>query len=140
MRANYLTLRRPRERFHWCSEKRNRQGRIEAFSVFYFPSFVFCFRFIFEQTETFYIIKENLLCVGEKPSIVSRGALFVLFLFLSFVSLFLCACVHLERENVCCSWYSSRFNLGFRVSLILSLSVLFLFVNVWSLKDREREN
>ena len=82
-----------------------------------------------------------LLCVGEKPSIVSRGALFVLFVVsIVCLSLSLRVCTSRESESVCCSWYSSRFNLGFRVSLILSLSVLFLFVNVWSLKDREREN
>ena len=70
------------------------------FCLFYFPSFVFCFRFIFEQTETLYIEKRIRCCaLGKNP----RLSLEVCFLFSSCfyqVSLFLCACVHLERENV----------------------------------------
>jgi hypothetical protein len=60
-------------------------------------------------------------------------------LLVSLVCLSLSLYTSRERENVCCSWYSSRFNLGFRVSLTLSVSVLFLFVNVCSKKDRKRE-
>ena len=60
-------------------------------------------------------------------------------LLVSLVCLSLSLYTSRERENVCCSWYSSRFNLGFRVSLTLSVPVLFLFVNVCSKKDRKRE-
>ena len=95
------SLRRPRERFHWCSEKRHRQGRIEAFICLQFPVFCFLFSLYIRTDRDVIHRKENsLLCVGEKPSIVSRGMLFVLSSCFYQVSLFLCACVHLERENV----------------------------------------
>ena len=95
------------------------------FCLFYFPSFVFCFRFIFEQTETFYIIKEHLLCaLGKNP----RLSLEVRFLFSSCfyqVSLFLCACVHLERENVCVVLGILLVSISVLESLLCSLCLFF---------------
>ena len=121
--------------------KEKQTGEDRGFFCLLFPVFCFLFSlYIRTDRDVLYYKRAFVVCVGEKPSIVSRGALFVLFLFLSSLSLSLRVCTSRERKCVCCSWYSSRFNLGFRVSLMLSVSVLFLFVNVWSKKDREREN
>ena len=121
--------------------KETQTGEDRGFFCLLFPVFCFLLKlYIRTDRDVLYIEKRIRCCaLGKNP----RLSLEVCFLFSSCfyqVSLFLCACVHLESERMCCSWYSSRFNLGFRVSLSLSVSVLFLFVNVWSLKDREGEN
>ena len=92
------------------------------------------------QRRSIYRKENSLVRWGKTLDCVSRCAFCSLLVSIVCLSLSLRVCTSRESESVCCSWYSSRFNLGFRVSLILSLSVLFLFVNVWSLKDREREN
>jgi hypothetical protein len=118
--------------------QRHRRERIEAFPVSLVFCFVFCFRFLFEQTETFFIYRKAHSLLGKNP----RLCLEVRFVFslVVCVSLSFSARVNIskERESVVFFSFQSRF---YRVSLLLSVSVLFLVVNkVCSLKDREREN
>ena len=122
--------------------QRHRRERIEAFSVSLVSRLLFSVFALYSNRQRRSLYREKSICaLGKNPHRLCHEVRFV-FSLVVFVCLSLSprACTSRERENVCCSWYSSRFNLGFRVSLTLSVSVLFLFVNVRSKKDREREN
>ena len=116
-------------------------GEDRGFFCLLFPVFCFLFSlYIRTDRDVLYYKREFVVRWGKTLDCLSRCAFCSLLVSIVCLSLSLRVCTSRESESVCCSWYSSRFNLGFRVSLILSLSVLFLFVNVWSKKDREREN
>ena len=104
------SLRRPRERFTWCSEKRHRQGRIEAFSVSFISRLLFSVFALYSnrQRRSIHRKENSLLCVGEKPFRLSNEVCFLFSSCFYQVSLFLCACVHLESENVLFFSFQSR--------------------------------
>ena len=142
LRANYLITKTSRA-LYLVFGKETQTGEDRGFFCLLFPVFCFLFSlYIRTDRDVLYIEKSICCCVrwGKTLDCVTRCAFCSLLVSIVCLSLSLRVCTSRESESVCCSWYSSRFNLGFRVSLILSLSVLFLFVNVWSKKDREREN
>ena len=104
--------------------KETQTGEDRGFFCLLFPVFCFLLKlYIRTDRDVLYRKENSLLCVGEKPSIVSRGMLFVLFLFLSFVSLFLC--IHLERERMCVVLGILLVSISGLESLLLSLCLFF---------------
>lgn len=104
--------------------KETQTGEDRGFFCLLFPVFCFLLKlYIRTDRDVLYRKENSLLCVGEKPSIVSRGMLFVLFLFLSFVSLFLC--IHLERERMCVVRGIRLVSISVSESLLLSLCLFF---------------
>ena len=140
LRANYLiplslSLRRPRARAIGVQKRETDTGEDRGFFC------LFCFlRSLYSnrQRDVIYI-KENLCCCwGKTLDCVTRWCAFcsLVFLFLSGLSLSLRICIRLKRESAmraCVLYIVLAFHRFQRVSLVLSLSVLFL-VKVCSLE------
>jgi hypothetical protein len=91
-------------------------------------SFLFCFLFslyIRTDRDVLYYKRAFVVCVGEKPSIVSRGMLFVLFLFLSFVSFSARVCTSRESERMCVVLGILLVSISVLESLLFSLCPFF---------------
>ena len=104
--------------------KETQTGEDRGFFCLLFPVFCFLLKlYIRTDRDVLYRKENSLLCVGEKPSIVSRGMLFVLFLFLSFVSLSLRACT--SRESDESVFYIPLVSISVLESLLVSLCLFF---------------
>ena len=104
--------------------KETQTGEDRGFFCLLFPVFCFLLKlYIRTDRDVLYRKENSLLCVGEKPSIVSRGMLFVLFLFLSSLSLSLRVCT--SRERKCVALGILLVSISVLESLLLSLCLFF---------------
>ena len=82
--------------------KETQTGEDRGFFCLLFPVFCFLLKlYIRTDRDVLYRKENSLLCVGEKPSIVSRGALFVLSSCFYRLSLSFSACEYISRERMC---------------------------------------